>query len=308
MGYKLAGFNVIGGVDIDPKMVALYKKNHRPQYSFADGIIEFNKGDAALFRGKVDVLDGSPPCTPFSMAGDRDKSWGVEKKFREGQASQVLDDLFFHFIETARLIQPKVVIAENVKGMLSGNARGYVKAIARAFNEIGYSCKIYLLCASRFGVPQRRERVFFVASRSTGTLSFIECKNETVFEQIDDGDTDRKAIPAFCSGLVERASLSKTSVSTEHERINGKNKYWGWVLVKKDKPTPTICSAGGYIHWKCSGMLTDNELRKAQTFPSDYDFDGNKTQYVTGMSVPPRMMEAVARSVKSTFFDNAGSK
>lgn len=45
---------------------------------------------------KLDILDGSPPCSTFSLAGEREKNWGKNKKFREGQASQVLDDLFLN--------------------------------------------------------------------------------------------------------------------------------------------------------------------------------------------------------------------
>ena len=64
------------------------------------------------------------------MAGNREKDWGKEKVFREGQEKQRLDDLFFDYIKLAKKLQPKVVIAENVKGMLQGNAKAYVKKIS----------------------------------------------------------------------------------------------------------------------------------------------------------------------------------
>jgi DNA (cytosine-5)-methyltransferase 1 len=51
----------------------------------------------------LDILDGSPPCSSFSMAGNREKDWGKEKKFREGQAEQVLDNLFFDFIDLQKI-------------------------------------------------------------------------------------------------------------------------------------------------------------------------------------------------------------
>jgi DNA (cytosine-5)-methyltransferase 1 len=60
------------------------------------------------------------------MAGNREKDWGKEKVFREGQAQQVLDTLFFDFIDLAKKLQPKVVIAENVKGLLIGEAKSYI--------------------------------------------------------------------------------------------------------------------------------------------------------------------------------------
>ena len=142
MGYKLAGFEVLGGVEIDPQMMAVYKTNHNPKHPYLMGVEEFNKipNDQLpkeLFE--LDILDGSPPCSSFSMAGSREKGWGEKKMFREGQALQVLDDLFFHFIETAKKLQPKVVIAENVKGLIQGNARGYVKEIFQGFKNIGIS-------------------------------------------------------------------------------------------------------------------------------------------------------------------------
>lgn len=67
-------------------------------------------------------MDGSPPCSTFSLSGNREKDWGKEKVFREGQTAQVLDTLFFDFIALAKALQPKVVIAENVKVLLMGNA------------------------------------------------------------------------------------------------------------------------------------------------------------------------------------------
>jgi len=156
MGYKLAGFDVLGGVEIDGKMMEIYKENHNPKYSYRMGVADFNKipNDeipSDLFG--IDILDGSPPCSSFSMAGSRESQWGKEKKFREGQAEQVLDDLFFHFIATAAKLNPKIVVAENVKGLIMGNARGYVKQIFNEFDKIGYDCQLFLLNAAFMGVP-----------------------------------------------------------------------------------------------------------------------------------------------------------
>ena len=168
MGYKLAGYDVIGGVEIDKKIAAVYKKNMNPKHFYEMGIADFNKIPdhelpEELFG--IDILDGSPPCSSFSMAGSREKKWGKKTFFREGQEEQVLDDLFFQFIDTAKKLKPKVVVAENVKGLIQGNAKYYVKLIINRFKEIGYETQIFLLNAASMGVPQRRERVFFIAQR-----------------------------------------------------------------------------------------------------------------------------------------------
>lgn len=72
------------------------------------------------------------------------------KKFREGQAEQVLDTLFFDFIDLAKKLQPKVVVAENVKGLLLGEAKDYVRRIYEGFEDAGYYCQHWLLDAQRW--------------------------------------------------------------------------------------------------------------------------------------------------------------
>jgi DNA (cytosine-5)-methyltransferase 1 len=90
MGYKLAGFDVLGCNEIDPKMIEAYKTNHNPKYAYLEPIQEFKlRDDLPQELYDLDILDGSPPCSSFSMAGNRGDDWGKEKKFREGQAEQV---------------------------------------------------------------------------------------------------------------------------------------------------------------------------------------------------------------------------
>ncbi len=86
MGYKLAGFDVVGCLDIDHRMMEIYKKNHNPKYAYEEGIQTFKlRDDLPEELYNLDILDGSPPCSTFTMTGDREKSWGVKKHFREGQ-------------------------------------------------------------------------------------------------------------------------------------------------------------------------------------------------------------------------------
>jgi DNA (cytosine-5)-methyltransferase 1 len=167
MGYKLAGFNHLGGVEIDPKIADVYKVNHKPKYLYVEDIREFNKRtDLPDELYNLDLLDGSPPCSSFSMAGNREKDWGKKKVFKEGQALQTLDDLFFDYIALAKKLQPKIVLAENVKGLIQGNAKNYVHKIKKGFEDAGYKVQLFLLNAASMGVPQKRERVFFICQRN----------------------------------------------------------------------------------------------------------------------------------------------
>ena len=139
----------------------------------------------------LDILDGSPPCTTFSMAGDREESWGKKKKFREGQAEQTLDDLSFIFIDTVAKLKPKVMIMENVEGLIKGEAWSYVQKIYKQLNDIGYKVKHWLLKGENMGVPQRRHRVFFVATRldfDLNKINMIFNYEPVVYSEIKEGN------------------------------------------------------------------------------------------------------------------------
>ena len=151
MGYKLAGFDVVGCNEIDRRVMDLYEKNLHPRYAFLEPIQTFKERTAfpdVLYN--LDILDGSPPCSTFTiaMARTRQETWGKEKRFREGQAEQVLDTLFFDFIDVVRKLRPKVVIAENVKGLLQGAAKKqHLRAIRMALTVVLYK---YLTLLSRY--------------------------------------------------------------------------------------------------------------------------------------------------------------
>lgn len=313
MGYKLAGFDVIGCNEIDPKMMEAYKTNHNPKYSYLEPIQTFkNRTDLPKELYNLDILDGSPPCSSFSMVGNREKDWGKEKKFREGQVEQVLDNLFFDFIDLAKELQSKVVIAENVKGLLLGNAKEYVRNIYKAFDEAGYYCQHWLLNASRMGVPQRRERVFFVCLRKDLAKPFLKQKDmftivpnlELEFKEkfipfisIDDGEVDN-----WIYNLTPRDTkvYYNVPIGGQFSKLTGS----GFTVYKIDpkKVLGTLScedkGRGGALHYKQPRSLTIKELLKAGTFPLDYKFKTELEAYrYVGMSVPPIMTAQIATKI-----------
>jgi DNA (cytosine-5)-methyltransferase 1 len=120
MGYKLAGFQHLGGVEIDKQMSAVYINNHKPQFFYSEDIRTFNERTdlpAELFD--LDILDGSPPCSTFSMSGKRERNRGKKKVFREGQQQQILDELVLVYCATVAKLKPKVALMENVPGLIA---------------------------------------------------------------------------------------------------------------------------------------------------------------------------------------------
>ena len=313
MGYKLAGFNVLGCNEIDPKMISAYRKNHKPQFSYLEPIQDFKKRkDLPKELYNLDILDGSPPCSSFSISGNREKDWGKQKRFREGQALQVLDTLFFDFIDLAKELQPKVVISENVKGLLLGDAKDYVERIYKAFDIAGYYCQHVLLNARDMGVPQNRERVFFVCLRKDlakellGQHNLFEQKpkidlswNEPhiLWESIIDENDDTMDLSPLDADLWDKKREGDIDLSDISLRERNILSRFNAKFLYKHKCANTITGGEQCVLWDKKRKRNHSELVKCSSFPSDYDFEDNKPSYMMGMSVPPIMIAQIADRV-----------
>jgi DNA (cytosine-5)-methyltransferase 1 len=315
MGYKLAGFDVIGHNDIDKKMIEVYKENHNPKFSFLESITTFAKRkDLPKKLYELDILDGSPPCSSFSMAGNRENDWGKEKVFREGQELQVLDTLFFDFIDLAKELQPKVVVAENVKGLLMGAAKEYVIKIYDAFDKAGYYCQHFLLDASKMGVPQRRERVFFICLRKDLAKDFLYQQDmfteipkiemnfnekEIRFNEFKEENNKEYLISDFYKTLWDKRELGDASFANINGRERGKeNTGFGTNFLYKNNVCGTLTTKKDcYCLFDEPRYLSNYESKCVGSYPQDYNFLKLKPEYLIGMSVPPVMIAQIASNI-----------
>lgn len=303
MGYKRAGCEVIAANDIDPEMARHYQRNHHPRHYFLAPIKELLTRELPAELFDLDILDGSPPCSTFSMAGNREADWGKEKKFREGQATQVLSDLFFEWIALVDRLKPKVAIAENVKGMLIGNAKGYTRQVVRELERIGYRVQLFLVNAADCGVPQTRERVFFVCSRAELNLRPLVFQPRLRWVSAGEATADVQALSE-----AERVSSRATEKIVRYWRMTQPGKsfskaangsFFNWRRLHSEEPSPTLCAhARVYMHWADPRHTTLRELVRLGSFPDDYAFESSSIGgYMIGMSVPPKMTEQLARAV-----------
>lgn len=307
MGYKLAGFDHLGGVEIDSQVANVYKVNHNPKYLFIEDIRDF--ADRTIFPNELynlDILDGSPPCSSFSMAGNREKDWGKEKVFREGQAKQRLDDLFFDYIRLAKKLQPKVVIAENVKGIIQGNAKVYVKRIKDEFEKAGYKVQLFLLNAASMGVPQKRERVFFICQRND--LSFKNLKlsfNEKliIYSEFKSKKLG-KELTNETKAVWDKKIKTDQDLASIHERIGNKRKRFQAKFIHDNQIPPTIVASEDSvpIRFDRPNRITMDEVKMIGSYPLDYNFKNIKPNYLIGMSVPPVMTAQIAHQIYLQWF------
>lgn len=298
MGYKLAGYHHLGGVELDKRMAEIYKENHSPEHLYVEDIRAFNqRADLPDSLYDLDLLDGSPPCSSFSTAGNREKDWGKKKKFAEGQSEQVLDDLVYVYAKTIKKLMPKVAVLENVKGIISGNAKQYAVKIKAEIESYGYRVQVFLCDAATMGVPQRRQRVFFIALRNDIELPPIVInfdQDPIPFRMVED-DTDQQ--PSLTE--MQHELWMKCSMGKSFSSIHPTGSWFNSWKVSPHLPVPTILASGGvgHCHHKYPRQLNKAELCRCGSFPKDFDFIKSKPRYVIGMSVPPVMTAQIADQI-----------
>lgn len=152
-GFQQNGFDVCYGIDFWKDATVTYKHN------FPNAVVD-NKNiedvtasdilhDTGLKKGDIDVIIGGPPCQGFSLSGFR-----------------FIDDprnrLYKSYVRLAKDLQPKIIVMENVPGLISLFEGTFKKQVIEDFEKVGYKVWCKILDADEYGVPQDRKRVFFV--------------------------------------------------------------------------------------------------------------------------------------------------
>ena len=290
-GYKMAGYDVIGCNEIDPRQMEIYKHNLKPKYSYLEDIRTFRlRDDLPKELFELDILDASFPCSLFSTANLKaDDKKGKEVKFREGQAKQTLDDLAFETIKLVDKLKPKICVFENVKGLLNEKNKWYVEQIYKQFENIGYRICHHLINCADLGVPQKRERVFFFAVRKdidVPTVDIFGCE------------------PYLNLDIREKHITIKHFYNTKQktDKQNYSDIRFGDIMCNINKPLQTITGLSRF--WiSVDELLDKNSLLQCGSWSLDYDFLNQDYQYVLGMSVPPLAMYRISKEVQKQWLD-----
>jgi DNA (cytosine-5)-methyltransferase 1 len=156
LGYSMAGYRELLAVEWDDHAVATFRLNFPDVPVYHGDIAKLSVEEclrlADIRPGELDVLDGSPPCQGFSTAGKRKMDDGRNQLFRE-------------YVRLLRGLQPKVLVMENVSGMVKGKMKLIFAEILRELKESGYHVSARLMNAMYYDVPQSRQRMIFVGVR-----------------------------------------------------------------------------------------------------------------------------------------------
>ena len=184
-----------------------------------------------------------------------------------------------------------------VKGLIMGNAKAYAKKMKKQFEDVGYRVQVFLLNAATMGVPQRRERVFFIGLRNdydlpSLKLDFIE--KPIKLKYFDSGIVKKINNKVMnCDSLLYDKCKPGSSLSTVHEKGNRFNS----IKLDLDGVCNTIASGSCLYHPVQKRGLQNIELMQIGTYPIDYNFKDIEPQYLIGMSVPPVMTAQISNQI-----------
>jgi DNA (cytosine-5)-methyltransferase 1 len=308
LGFEMAGFSVLWASEFVKAAQATYRANH-PDVFLDVRDVRLVKPEeilakTGLARGEVDVVEGSPPCASFSAAGNLVQDWGKVRAYSD--TKQRVDDLFFEFVRLVDGLRPKVFVAENVSGLVSGVSKGVFKQILREMRHVGYDVEARLLDAQWCGVPQVRRRIIFVGVRDDLVLrpAFprplpFRYSLRDALRDVEPSEEDR-----------EWLSFARYAIGREWDKLQpgrSSQKFFNLVKPALAKPCPTICCEGGHnrgtatvTHPVEKRKLSIDELKRICSFPADFVLTGDygRQWERLGRAVPPLMMKRLAETIR----------
>ncbi len=321
LGYRLAGGKVLGINEFIPAAQDAYHKNFPDTHIFKQDVRELTGqmilDQFGIKKGELDILDGSPPCSSFSTAGLREKGWGRVKKYSD--KAQRTDDLFFEFVRILKEVQPKVFVAENVKGITIGSAANllggeqldlfdfYKSTIYQSLKDAGYDVRYKVITAKQYGVPQSRSRTIFIGVRN-------DLQEQYNFNIDYHNGIDNKANlkDAFADlehtqSELDDADISRYAIGDELKKLNPgeqSDKYFSLMKQSPDSYAGTLTQSAGSIsaasiaHWD-DRKFTVKECIRIMGFPDDYYLGDNYQQRIErlGRAVAPPMYKYVVGQI-----------
>lgn len=321
LGFEQAGFERVWANDFDKDAQAVFKLN----------LGEIDGRDIREVPAEeipdCDIVLAGFPCQPFSNAGNR---------------KGVHDSRGMLYQECLRIVEakkPKVFLFENVKGLMSSkyiDGRKLVDVISSDLDDMGYDVTYEVINASDYGVPQNRQRLIMVGVRKELGIKYVFPEKEskegltlrhiildipaTVPNQVDWGLSPQALamiahIPQGGSWKdvpYEELAPRFQRIRDNMQRYHSPNFYRRFSL---DEINGTITASAqpencGIIHPLHNRRYTIREIARIQTFPDEFLFIDDSLKNITAMykvignAVPPKMANAIAKSIMAQVFEN----
>ncbi|MDX8383171.1 MAG: DNA cytosine methyltransferase [Ghiorsea sp.] len=319
MGYRLAGGKILAINEFVEHAISTYRLNFPDTPIIGDDVRTISGAQLMelgnIKKGELDIMDGSPPCSGFSVNGKGADGWGKAKKYSTGK-TQVVDDLFFEYARILNDIQPKVFIAENVPAIMNSGNKKKCATIYHALSNCGYDVHMSTLTSSDFLTPQKRSRLFIVGLRNDLDINPMLAqqliypepykKNITLANAFSDIDY---TLPENIIGDNQVSDkikkLWETTVEgqffdTACNKLYGVNSYFNYIKLNRNGFSSTITTHNTYFHWEECRRILLSEARRIAGVPDDYQFS-NESEAISferlGRMVTPNVMCALSTNI-----------
>lgn len=280
--YNELPFRIQEAYDFNVPCIETYNRYFRHHDGHRAEVKDLSQADVSEFKAS-DILIGGFPCQEFSSCGPLG---GLESE--RGQLYKAL-------IRYMDEYKPSVVVGENVINLLRMNDGAVIRTIVEDLKAVGYKVEVWNLFAPDYGIPQRRNRLFFICVREDlqGFPAMPEPKfafnHRTIEWAIGDlVDITDESVP----------NQSQFFAASKAKKGNGQ----GDEVNDSNKPAYTIRAnpkSRVQFHYSLPRRLTVRECARIQTFPDDFVFKHSKTTSMSqiGNAVPPVLAHLVATSV-----------
>jgi DNA (cytosine-5)-methyltransferase 1 len=319
LGLSWVGFHPIAAFDADPIACETFNANIR-RVAIATTLDAIDPATIRENRRKrVDLVCGGPPCQGFSMQ-------------RRGSRHDSRNVLVVDFVRFALSISPRLIVIENVPGLLGERGRSQLSAAASLLTDAGYQWVSAVVDAADYGVPQRRLRAIVVAWDPDDAKPFefpmgLSEPARTVREAIGDlpePPPDYSEHPRYPNHIRVRMSdrnLERIShvppgggrldipedLQLPCHRQSDHRHLDVFGRMEWDKPAPTITAMfdnftrGRFAHPSADRSITGREGARIQSFPDDFRFTGPKKDVARqiGNAVPPQLAASIGHSLRS---------
>jgi len=291
-GYKQEGGDVVAAFDFEEIALATYKANHSAKAYCMDVAADKGKIIEILTSAKIDLLDASPPCQGFSTANTK------------RNAKDERNTLPFDTLDIIEAVNPNHVIIENVTGMLKFPMRNIAIKINARLKNLGYSVSVGIVDGRDLGMPQKRARTYFVASKTMQPklTRLPKIKPQTIKDAL------KGVNPSEHKPLGKEQSLFFDSwrpgedLGDARERAGKSRAFFNYVKLDQHSQCPTIVKGNKFVHWSERRKMSLQELKVLMTFPHDYKLIGTYQQQCDrlGNAVAPTMAQHILRLFNAT--------
>ena len=319
LGLKRAGFKVLGAVEIDPFSIEAYRANHKDVTVWKADIRDLTpaqiQSSLGLKEGDLDLLAGCPPCQGFSTMRTLNGALTI---------NDPRNDLLLEVLRFVDGLRPKTVMIENVPGLANDDR---FRLFWERMAGIGYKGNLDVFNAAKFGVPQRRRRLIYLAGhkqrvpfakplqyrvtvqQAIGDLPQAGASGDALHD-IPERRTPRiiKLIQRIPKDGGSRTDLTERDQLDCHKRCNGFKDVYGRMAWNDVAPTITSgCfnpSKGRFLHPQEDRAITMREAALLQGFPRQYVFPTwrgkSAVAMLIGNALPPPLVAAHARVVRDS--------